>query len=836
MGPRNSLATSDTPANAIRIADSTHEIGVKFRLRIRVGAPGACVLVFFGHLEVGRLPALPQSRSTADTGQISHRQFRFADFLLDEARGALLRNGEEIPLRKQAYDMLVILAEHQGELVSKDFLMDVIWSDTVVTENSITQCLKEIRRAIGDHDLSMIRTVPRRGYVFESPVERLDGEAGAVAGAGVPRGRWLAGAVAVIAVAALTWWVLPTPHSARTATNADAAPPPAKSVAVLPFLNLSPDPEVSFLADGVSEEILNQLAQFPDLLVIARTSSFTFRDKDVDIATIGQQLNVAHVLEGSVRIESGMARVTAQLVSTDDQAHQWSRTYDRPLDSIFDLQKGIARDVAQQLQVKLADAIDDAAQPAHTPHPEAYEAYLRGQYLMAQRTRQSMRGAMSEFRNAVELDPDYAAAHAGLALATRFLSGTVYGSLPKSEGLARARSHAERALELDPELAEAHAALGFVLATATTPTMDEAIAHLRRAVALNPNYADGAMWLGGILFQRGEYQEAFDLQERALRSDPLSRVAISNYFLAMMDRGRYEEAEKVLEKLASLAPGLHRLQLVTFRGRGGQWAEAALASLEAKLEEPGDSRLDTELAIRLAAMGLDENATALTHVEQPLVFELLGRPLAIVEAHEQLQAEQGLGTTQEWVLGRALAATGEFEQALAYLEDNWSHMQGVVAPPWFDANSVLALISARRASGKDPGVDALVSALKESARRYHDAGVVLCDISSCVAFETAIAAYLAEDRQSAVSLLTKAVSSGYLIPPNVAYLQFLYADPELAPVFERQRAHVLGERQKFLQAICPDNPYAAVWQPVEGTCETDPEAQAIAVLEPEPGR
>lgn len=553
---------------------------------------------------------MPPPRSESNLKPIEHRQYRFAHFLLDETRGVLLRDDEEIFLRKQAYEMLLILIKHQGELMDRDFLMETIWGESVVTENSITQCVKEIRRAIGDDDLTMIRTIPRRGYIFNIPVESLETDASPVSVAGATHRMWLLAAAAILVIAALGWWALGNSPSEESPRFADETPPPAKSVAVLPFINMSPDPGVSYLADGVSEEILNRLAQIPDLLVIARTSSFSFRDDDVDIATVGQELNVAHVLVGSVRVEGDTARVTVQLVRTDDQAHQWSQSYDRPLDSIFDLQKGIAQDVAEQLQGKLTDDSKNIAQRAHKPSAEAYEAYLRGQYLMAQRTVESVAGAAGEFGKAVELDPNYAAAHAGLALATRFQSETQYGDLPKAEALARARPHAERALELNPELAEAHTAMAYVLVT--PQSMKQAMFHFRRAVALKPNYADGALWLSNFLTDTGHYEESLELLERAVRSDPLSVVAIANYSLSLLRRGRTEEAGKVLEKLASLAPSLHRRYSVIFRDRNGQWAEAALTLLEARLVESNHAWMSSHFAILLAAMGMDENALAIT--------------------------------------------------------------------------------------------------------------------------------------------------------------------------------------------------------------------------------
>jgi len=760
---------------------------------------------------------LQQSHSESHLDLVPHRQYLFADFLLDRSRGALLRDGEEIPLRKQAFEMLLLLVEHPGELVSKDSLMDNIWRDAVVTENSINQCLKEIRHAIGDHDRSIIRTVPRRGLIFESPVERIAPVAGSKRGTDTSQRRWLIGAaVAASFAAALVWWVLDNSKPEEGSVRVDTTPPPAHSLAVLPFVNMSPDPEVSYLADGISEEILNQLAQIPNLLVIARTSSFTFRDPDFDIVTIGQQLNVAHVLEGSVRIDDNMARVTAQLVRTDDQTHLWSQSYDRPLDNIFELQTGIAEDVAEQLHVKLRDAGEGETQVSHEPNPRAYEAYLRGQYLMAQRTEESMAGALDEFTKAVELDPDYAPAQAGLALATRFQSETQYGLLPNDEALARARPHAERALALDPGLAEGHAAMAYVLAT--TPTLDQAIFHFRWAVALNPNYADGANWLSGLLHWKGEYEESFELLQRAVRSDPLAISATGNYAFALLERGRFEEARNVLQKLASLAPAHYRARSIQMKFHRGWWAEAALAALAAEFEEIANPRLNRNFAFYLATMGMGQNALALADPEQARVLELLGRPKARLREFEQGKPRGFWQFDHEWRIGEALAATGEFERALPYLEDHWAYMDGVVNYNMFGAREVLALIRARRATSKETGSEALVTALQESVQRFRNADIVKCEVGDCVDFEAGIAAYLTGDRQSAVNLLTSAVDRGHVIPANLTYLRFLYDDAEMTPVFERQRARRFAEQEKFLQAFCSDNSYSDLWQPVEGTC------------------
>ncbi len=590
-----------------------------------------------------------------------------------------------------------------------------------------------------------------------------------------------------------------------------------RSIAVLPFVNMSTDPEQAYFSDGMAEELLNLLAAIPDLRVISRSSAFTYKDRSVPIPTIASELGVSYVLEGSVRKAGDTVRITAQLIEGHSDRHLWSETYDRSLEDIFAIQDEISAAIVGELESALGIVMADAADSHATTDIEAYEAYLRGQYLMAQRTNESIAGAVEEFSQAVALDPYYAPAQAGLALATRFLSETQFGDLPKAEALARARPHAERALELDPDLPEAHAAMAYVLVT--METIDQAIDHFRHAVALNPNYAEGAMWLGGFLADQGNYQESFNLLERAVRSDPLSVAALSNYFGALVARGRLSEAQRVLNKLASLSPHHYRQYWLSFKSLDGNWAEAALLALRAERDDPRGAIVDSYLVVLLAAMGLDEEALAITEHDHYLVLELLGRPEEIVAHYDQMASEQPLRQGQPWILGEAMPAAGEFERALPLLEDKWAKLDGLVDIPWLGANTVLALLAARTAAPDQADNAAVIAAMRESSKRYHDAGVVLCNIIYCVDYEHAIAAYLSGDLEAAKSMLMSAVERGYVIRPNHAYLEFLYDDPDMAAVFERQRELQAAQRRKFLEAVCPDNPYAEVWRPVDGSCD-----------------
>jgi TolB-like protein len=254
-------------------------------------------------------------------------------------------------------------------------------------------------------------------------------------------------AAAVIMFAYDKWWI---------------GPPPENSIAVLPFQNMSGDPEQEYFSDGVSEELLNVLAKLPGLRVAARTSSFQFKGENKDVIEIGQQLNVALVLEGSVRKAGLQLRITAQLIDASNGFHLWSETYDRELANIFAVQDEISAAIVNTLKEHLGLQVAAAPRVIATANTEAHEAYLRGRYLVVQRNLAGLAGAVREFEKAITLDPEYALAHAELAIAIRLLSG-FDEDLSNTESIARAAPHAELAMALDSSLAEAHAATGFVL-------------------------------------------------------------------------------------------------------------------------------------------------------------------------------------------------------------------------------------------------------------------------------------------------------------------------------------------------------------------------------------
>jgi len=346
---------------------------------------------------------------------IAQNTFAFGRFALDIDRGALTSDGKDIKLRPKSFQVLQYLLERHGRLVSKEEILGAIWGSTVVTDDAVTQCLIDVRKAIGDRSQQMIRTIPRRGYLFDVPVTRGDRHA---IGAATNRSllsslfRRRNGVAFLLAFGiALVSWGIAERLISGVADPDRGSLPASYSIAVLPFLDLSPDQDLGYFGDGISEEILNLLAQAKGLRVIARTSSFAFRGGSLDISTIREKLDVTHVLEGSVRQSEDAIRVTAQLVDAVTSEHVWSETYDRKLDHLFDIQDEIAADVLKRLAVSLNISIPNE----RNTNIEAYRLYLQAVHIIDQLDFSKNAEAESILRSALEMDPNFAPAWRELA-------------------------------------------------------------------------------------------------------------------------------------------------------------------------------------------------------------------------------------------------------------------------------------------------------------------------------------------------------------------------------------------------------------------------------------
>jgi TolB-like protein/Tfp pilus assembly protein PilF len=318
-----------------------------------------------------------------------------------------------------------------------------------------------------------------------------------------------------------------------------ALPPDTASIAVLPLVDMSPGKDQEYFADGMSEELLNLLAQLPQLRVIARTSSFSFKGKEADIATIARTLNVAHVLEGSVRKSGDTVRITVQLIRASDSTHLWSQTYDRKLNDVFKVQDEIARAVVAALQVKLLPAERERLAAAPTVDAEAYDAYLKGLYHWYRLTREDLDAAERYFNFALSKEPGYARAYAGLGLL--WMGRNQMGFSSPEEGVPKAKAAALKAVELDDTLADAHYVLAIVYTWADW-NWPAAESEFRRAIQLNPGFADAHAYYAHLLNIMHRPDEAMVEARRSLELDPFNGLFQSLYGVDLAFAHRFDEA------------------------------------------------------------------------------------------------------------------------------------------------------------------------------------------------------------------------------------------------------------------------------------------------------
>ena len=410
--------------------------------------------------------------------------------------------------------------------------------------------------------------------------------------------RWPAGLFALVGVVAMVagaWYVGrrstqgDAPAATTTALSADAesdteggaeAVPVSESIAVLPFVNMSSDPEQEYFSDGISEEVLNLLARIPELRVTSRSSAFSFKGQDLEIPEIAGRLHVAYVLEGSVRKSGDQVRITAQLIDTRTDTHVWSETWDRTLDDIFTIQDEIAGDVAEQLKVTLLGA----PRSARPIDPEAYALRLQARQLANQFTAESIEQSNVLYRQALEIDPGYARAWAGLA--ENYTNQAGYGLESLEEYYERARDAAGRALAIDPEFAPAHANLG-VIAMWYDLDIAAAARHTTRALELDPTNPEILAAAADLIGNLGRDEEAIAIWRYLIARDPANPSLHGFMSGSLRSVGRFDEAGAAERMALSLAPGAlggHFGVGQTLMERGE--LEAAVSEMEAEVYEP----------------------------------------------------------------------------------------------------------------------------------------------------------------------------------------------------------------------------------------------------------
>jgi TolB-like protein/DNA-binding winged helix-turn-helix (wHTH) protein/Flp pilus assembly protein TadD len=524
--------------------------------------------------------------------------FRIGDWRVEPALDEISRDGETVKLEPRTMRVLLRLAQHVGEVVSVDQLLEEVWKDLVVTHDSVYQAVAGLRHALGDDPKApvYIANVPRRGYRLIAPVafaeaaqlsaptrnDAVEGqeiqipaaqgarEAAAAQPAMPPMLRWAGGALVAIALlGALLWstrWRQPRPAltTARldqattqpATTQAAAFAPPSHSIAVLPFANISGDKEQDYFSDGLTDELLNSLARINDLQVTGHTSAFYFKGEHADLSTIARKLNVAAILEGSVRRSEHTVRVSVQLINTVTGFGLWSATYDRDLDDVLKLQTDIANSVAGALKIRLLGEEAGSTEAGGTRNPEAFDAYLRASKTYWEyRDEKSAQLAIDGYTDAIRLDPDYALAYAGRSLAVVQSSFETRGIKPSDRRarLEGAQADARKAITLVPGLSEGH--LAQAMAYQSGLNFKSASVACERALALGPGNARVLRDCGELEVITGRIDSGLRSLNRALALDPLnpeSHVALAQ---ALLDLRRYPEALAASKDADTLASG-----------------------------------------------------------------------------------------------------------------------------------------------------------------------------------------------------------------------------------------------------------------------------------------
>jgi len=423
--------------------------------------------------------------------------FEFGPFRIDASERQLLRDGEVVPLTPKVFDVLLALVQNSGHILSKDEVMKIVWPDTSVAEGNLARNISTLRSALGERprESQFIETIPWRGYRFMAAVRKI--------------------------------------HDQERRRAID-------SIAVLPFVNVSANAGTEYLADGITESLIRNLAQLTKLRVTSRYSAFRYKNRDADARAIGRELKVASLLLGRLAESDDLLSISVELVDTIDDRHLWGAQYIRKRGDLFTAQETIAREIAEKLRIEISGPQRELLAKRHTKNSEAYLLFLRGRFHFNKLTPDGVQKGAECFQQAIEKDPNYALAYAGLADCQNYLANR-----------DQAKKAISKALELDNDLGEAHASLGFFRFLYDWDFAG-AESEFVRAVSLSPNYAEAHHWYAIYLANVGRHEEAFREAEMAVERDPLSLLMNMTAALNFYTGREYDRAIAQLEKVIEM--------------------------------------------------------------------------------------------------------------------------------------------------------------------------------------------------------------------------------------------------------------------------------------------
>ena len=501
----------------------------------------------------------------------SSGRLRFGVFEVDLRAGELTKRGLRIRLQEQPFQVLAMLLEKPGQLVTREELQKKLWSQTVVDfDHGLNKSINKIREALGDsaENPRFVETVARRGYRFLADVTPIDpaaekrpGPAAAglvppidthrveIADAGVPPKRlrrphaWKLSGFGLALVLAASWIFYSQSQSSSK----------IRSLAVLPLESLSGDASQDYFADGMTDALIADLGQISALRVISRTSAMAYKRVHRPLSEIARELNVEAVVEGTVLRSGERVRITAQLIQVPNEKHLWAQSYEGDVQDTLALQNSVARAIAEQIQVTLNPQEEAALKKSKPVNAEAYEAYLKGRYFWNKRTREGLVKATDYFHHAIHTDPDYARAYSGLADSYALSGDWEYGILSPQDAFPRAKAAVTKALALDDNLSEAHTSLAFIK---DLYDWDWASAEkeYKRALALNPGYATAHHWYAWHLIVMGHNGDGIAELKKAESLDPLSLIISADLADALCIAHRYDESVQQGQKTIEMDP------------------------------------------------------------------------------------------------------------------------------------------------------------------------------------------------------------------------------------------------------------------------------------------
>jgi TolB-like protein/DNA-binding winged helix-turn-helix (wHTH) protein/Tfp pilus assembly protein PilF len=617
---------------------------------------------------------------------------RFGTYEVSLLSGEVRKSGLRIKVQQQPMKLLEILLERSGEVVTREELRSRVWPNESFGDfdQALNIAIGKLRSALGDsaENPRFIETLPKRGYRFIADVSVVDADTrpkrpGSADGdlpgperkaesghrvreAGLtvapkrrlwPTRRVIVALAVVISLPILAVWLF---------RSRGRAPAGIRSLAVLPLDNLSGDASQNYFADGMTDELITDLAQISALRVISRTSVMVYEGARKPLPQIARELNVDAVVEGTVLRSGDQVRITAQLIEASTDKHIWSRSYEGDLRDTLTLQRRVASAIADQIRINLTPQEQAALKNTRSVNPEAYESYLKGRYFWNKRTADGLKVALAYFNQAIEEDPKYAQAYSGLADTYALLGDWQYAVMTPKEAFPKAKSAAIRALELDNALGEAHNSLAFVL-DGFDWDLDSGGKEFRRAIELNPGYATAHHWYAWHLSLLGRYDEAIAEMRKAENLDPLSLIINSDLAELLVLAHSYDESIQQSRKTIEMDPN--------FALAHNQLAQAYLQK-----HIYGEAIAEMQKAVQLSG----GSPTCVSNLARAYVAS--GKRTEAVQLLSDLRRRSNSSYSNASEIAMIYASLGETDEAMNWLARGYEERfnPGVLLRPGFD--------------------------------------------------------------------------------------------------------------------------------------------------------